>query len=98
MAKYITLLQFTEQGIRTVKSTVERARAARHAFEGMGIRMTGIWWTLGQYDVVCTLEGPDDEAITRAGLALGMQGNVRSTTLRAFDETEMARIIQSLPG
>jgi uncharacterized protein with GYD domain len=60
--------------------------------------MTGIWWTLGQYDVVCTLEAPDDEAITRAGLALGMQGNVRSTTLRAFDETEMARIIQSLPG
>lgn len=97
MAKYITLFSFTDQGIRNVKSTVERARSARQALEDMGIHMTGIWWTLGQYDIVCTLEAPDDEAIGRAGLALGMQGNVRSTTLRAFDEDEMMRIVESLP-
>lgn len=98
MAKYVTLLNFTDQGIRNVKGTVDRARAVRQAFEGMGIRMTGIWWTLGQFDIVCTFEAPDDEAFTRAGLALGMQGNVRSTTLRAFDEGEMTRILQDLPG
>ena len=98
MAKYIALLNFTDQGLKSVKSTVERARAARQAFEKMDIRMTGIWWTLGQYDVVCTFEASNDEAITRAGLALGMQGNVRSTTLRAFDEAEMAGIIKGLPG
>ncbi|BAL25080.1 GYD domain-containing protein [Azoarcus sp. KH32C] len=97
MAKYVVLLNWTEQGVRNVKDTVKRAAAARHAFEAFGVRMTDISWTLGQYDVVATLEAPDDEAATRAGLALGMQGNVRSTTLRAFTEKEMSAIISSLP-
>jgi len=43
------------------------------------------------------LEAPDDEAATRAGLALGMQGNVRSSTLRAFDEADMQGILNGLP-
>lgn len=98
MARYVVLLNFTDQGMRSVKNTVDRARAAREAFQGMGVKMTGVWWTIGPYDVVCTLEAPDDETLTRAGLALGMQGNVRSTTLRAFDEGEMTQILQGLPG
>ena len=97
MAKYIALLNWTDQGIRAAKQTVERAEAARRAFEGLGVKMTDIWWTMGQYDVVCVLEADNDETITRAGLALGMQGNVRSTTLRAFDEGEMASILKGLP-
>lgn len=98
MAKYVVLLNFTDQGIHNVKDTVERARHAREALQAMGVRMTGILWTLGQYDLVCTMEAPDDEALTRAGLMLGMQGNVRSSTLRAFDEDEMTKILQGVPG
>ena len=97
MAKYITLLNWTEQGIRGAKHTVERAQSARQVLDGMGVKMTGVWWTLGQYDVVCVLEAPDDESATRAGLVLGMQGNVRSTTLRAFDEGDMKGILNGLP-
>ena len=98
MAKYITLLNWTDQGIRGAKQTVERARAGREAFAKMGVELRDIWWTVGPYDVVCVLEGPDDETVTRACLALGMQGNVRSTTLRAFDEGEMGGILQGLPS
>jgi len=58
MAKYITLLNWTEQGIRGAKQTVERARAARQMLDGMGVKMTGIWWPLGPYDIVCVLEAP----------------------------------------
>lgn len=97
MAKYVVLLNWTEQGARTVKETVKRAQAARQAFEGLGVRMTDISWTLGQYDVVVTLEAADDEAVIRAGLLLAQQGNVRSTTLRAFTEKEMGDILRSLP-
>lgn len=97
MAKYIVLLNWTDQGARTVKDTVQRARAARQAFEALGVRMTDISWTLGQYDIVATLEAPDDETVTRAGVAMAMQGNVRSTTLRAFTETEMEQILKGLP-
>jgi len=97
MAKYIGLLNWTDQGIRGAKQTVERAQAARQAFAALGVKMTDIWWTLGQYDLVCVLEAADEEAVTRAGLALGMLGNVRSTTLRAFDEGEMTNILKGLP-
>jgi uncharacterized protein with GYD domain len=97
MAKYVVLLNWTDQGIRGAKQTVDRAQAARQAFEGMGVKLVDIWWTVGPYDLVCVLEAADDETVTRAGLALGMLGNVRSTTLRAFDAGEMTSILKGLP-
>ena len=97
MAKYIVLMNWTDQGIRNAKETVNRAKAARPAFEAMGVKMRDIYWTVGPYDMVATLEAADDETVTKAGLALGMKGNVRSTTLRAFDEREMEQIIKALP-
>lgn len=97
MAKYVVLINWTDQGVRNAKDTVQRARAARQAFEGMGVRMVDISWTLGQYDVIVTLEAADDETVARAGLALALKGNLHSTTLRAFTETEMENILKGLP-
>ncbi len=97
MARYIVLMNWTDQGIRGAKDTVKRASAARKAFEALGVKMREVYWTVGPYDIVATCDAPDDEAITKAGLAIGMQGNVRSTTLRAFDEQEMERILKALP-
>ena len=97
MSAYITLFNFTDQGIHNAKDTVNRARAARQAIEAAGGRMIGIWWTLGQYDGMLVFEEPDDEAATRVLLATGTLGNVRTTTMRAFSEEEMERIVQGLP-
>lgn len=97
MSAYITLFNWTDQGIRNAKETVNRAKAVRQAIEAAGGRLIGIWWTLGQYDGVLIFEAPDDEAATRLLLATGMQGNVRTVTLRCFSEEEMARIVQGLP-
>ena len=97
MAAFVTLINWTEQGSRGAKDTVNRARAFRQAAEAAGGRLIGIWWTLGQHDAVAILEAPDDETATRLSLATGMQGNVRATTMRAFSEEEMERIVQALP-
>ncbi len=97
MQTAITLFKFTDQGIRNVKDTVKRARASKEAVSAAGGRVIGIWWTLGQYDMVVIAEGPDDETAMRVLLATGMQGNLRSETLRAFSEEEMERIVQGLP-
>ncbi len=97
MARYIVLLNWTDQGIRGAKDTVKRASAGRQAFESLGVKMRELYWTVGQYDMVASIEAPDDESVTRACLALGMQGNVRSTTLRAFDEQDMERILKEVP-
>ncbi len=97
MSAYITLINFTEQGIKSVKDTVNRAKAARQAAEAAGGRFVGVWWTLGQYDAVFISIAPDDDSAMRLLLAAGMQGNVRTTTMRAFSEEEMERIVQGLP-
>ena len=59
--------------------------------------MIGSWWTQGAYDAVVVLELPDDETASAAAIGLGMQGNVRTETLRAYGREEMQRILQKLP-
>ncbi len=97
MPAYITLVNFTEQGLKDAKNAVNRLRAVEKAIEAAGGRKIGAWWTLGQYDMVLVAEGPDDETATRLLLQIGMQGNVRTATMRAFSEEEMERIVSGLP-
>ena len=97
MATFLALLNFTDQGIRSVKDTTKRAAAARELAKAAGINMKEIYWTLGQYDLAVIFEGPDDADMTAFGLTLGMAGNVRSQTLRAFSADEMEAIISKMP-
>ena len=70
--------------------------AARQALENMGGRLHGYRLTLGEYDAVVTIEAPDDEAYATYALNLAQQGNVRTTTLKAFTEEESFRILGNL--
>ena len=96
MAKYVTLINWTDQGIRSVKETTQRAEQARRVIEQMGGRMDMIYWTQGRYDLVAVVEAPDDETATAALLRIAGQGAVRTETLRAFDAEEMGRILGKL--
>jgi uncharacterized protein with GYD domain len=94
MATYIALLQWTDQGIRSVKDTTRRAAAAKDAAAKMGVKFTDLFWTLGQYDLAIVAEAPDDETITALMLSLASLGNVKSQTLRAFRSNEMDTILK----
>lgn len=96
MAKYVMLGNWTEQGVRNVKDTVERARGVRELFASMGVNAREFFWTMGQYDVILTFDAPDDETMMRATLAVVMRGNLRTTTLRALGEQEMERVLAEL--
>jgi uncharacterized protein with GYD domain len=93
MPMYVSLLQFTEQGIRTVKDTTSRGAAATAEAEKMGMKVTQALWTMGAYDVVLLLEAPDDETLSAFSLKLASQGNIKSQTMRAFSREEMERIL-----
>jgi len=97
MPTYITLLKWTEQGIRDVKQSPQRLDAAKQAFSAAGGKMTGFYMVMGEYDLVTISEAPSDEAYTSTMLALSSRGSIRTTTLKAFTEEEYRRIIGSLP-
>ena len=93
MPKYVILLNWTDQGIANVKDTVNRYQAAKQLVESKGGSFEAIYWTLGPYDLVAISDVPDEETGTAINLQLGATGNLRTLTMRAFDEDEMTGII-----
>ena len=96
MSTYFILANWTEQGIKAVKSSPKRLRAAKRLAKDCGVKFRSYHMTLGQYDGIATVEAPNDEAMARFALALGSAGNVRTTTLKGFTEQEYRKIIESL--
>ena len=96
MARYVALATFTDQGIRNVKDTTKRAKAFRELADKFGVTIKDIYWTLGRYDVVLTLEARDDEAAMSLMLKAGSLGNLRSETLRAFNEDELDSVLKKI--
>src|SRR5262245_59180624 len=76
MATFITTLHFTEQGVKAVRDTCERAAAFKSAAEKLGVKVTGQYWTLGAFDGVVVCEAPDEATATAALLHLGALGNI----------------------
>jgi uncharacterized protein with GYD domain len=96
MATYLSLINWTEQGIRTVKDSPKRLEAARKALKKLGGELKGFYMLQGQYDGVLIFDVPNDEAMTKFLLTTGTAGNVRTTTLRAFTEEEFKKHIAAL--
>ncbi len=93
MAAYVSLINWTDQGIKTYRDTTARANAANGVAAKFGGRIASIWWTIGPYDLVAVTDFPDDESATAFALALGAAGNIRTTTMRAFGADDMSAII-----
>ncbi len=97
MATYLLLLRYTQRGLDHVKSTLGKIDTTRQAFRARGAVLREIYLTMGQYDLVAIMEAPDDETAAQLVLELGSQGNVRTETVRAFNEDELQRIVYELP-
>jgi len=97
VATYISLWNFSDQGIRAVKDTTKRAGIMKEMAQKAGVTVKDIYWTLGTYDGVVLFEAPNEEAVAALGLALGALGNVRTQTVRAFSVDEMNGVLGKLP-
>ena len=96
MPKYVILVNWTEQGVRNVTETMQRAERVQQMIEQMGGRMEALYWTQGRYDLIGLVDVPDEETAAAVGLRVGMTGTVRTETLRAFDAEEMGRILDKV--
>ena len=93
MPTYVSLINWTDKGVGSFKDTVDRSEAGKQLAAAFGGSLKEIYWTIGPYDIVAITEAPDDESATAFALTLAAQGNVRTTTMRAFDAGEMRGII-----
>jgi uncharacterized protein with GYD domain len=96
MATYISLISWTQQGIENVKDSPKRLDAAKKAFKAAGAELKQFYMTMGQYDMVCVIEAPDDATVAKLSLSLGVKGSVRTETLKAFDEAEYRKIVSAV--
>mgnify|MGYP003402260335 FL=1 len=97
MVTYIGLLKFTDKGLQSIKQTTQRAAAAKEVAQRMGVNRRATSWPLGEYDLVCVLEAADETALNAFNLAVAMQGNVRSQSLRALTAAEMDKVLAKQP-
>ena len=98
MGTYISLVNYTDQGIRDIKDSPKRLAGVKKLAKAMGGSVKQFFLTMGTYDIVVVVELPNDEAAAKFVLTIGAGGNVRTTTLKAFTEREYRKIIAALPG
>jgi uncharacterized protein with GYD domain len=97
MPTYISLIQYTQQGLAAIKESPKRLDEARKAFEQAGAKLKEFYLVMGEHDIVIIADAPDDATVTRVTLMLASKGNVRTRTSRAFNEAEYRKLVESLP-
>ena len=97
MPRYVLLVDWTEEGVQAVDRTVERLEQGAKLGETFGCELEHVWWTQGTHDMVSVVQAPDEQAMVAYTLAVARLGNLRTTTLRAWDGHEMREILSRLP-
>lgn len=98
MPTYVSLWNFTREGIENVEESPDRLEEAKGLFEALGGELRQFYLTMGQYDVVIIADFPDDESAAKAALTVAKGGTASSETLKAFDEAGFRKIVAGLPG
>ena len=93
MPTYVSLINWTEQGVKNFRDTAKRANDFTKLVEGAGGKVRELLWTMGEYDLVSVVDFPDDESAVAALLNQCSRGSIRTKTLRAFDSSQMESII-----
>jgi uncharacterized protein with GYD domain len=97
MGTYILLVNSTDAGAKGVREIPNRQEASRETAKKLGIVRKSVYMTLGPYDFLQIIEAPNDEAVAKYALSVNSKGNVRTTTMRAFDEAEHFEFLKDQP-
>lgn len=93
MPTYVSLINWTDQGLKNFRDTTTRAKDFTKLVEARGGKVRELVWTVGEYDLVSVIDVPDDESGVATLLQVGSLGSIRSNTMRAFSAREMDKII-----
>jgi uncharacterized protein with GYD domain len=96
MPTYVTLMNWTDQGIRNVKDSIQRYDRSTELAGKHGVSFEQVYWTVGHHDLVAITQAPDVESVSAFFLELSSAGNLKTTTLPAFNRDEMSSLLQRL--
>lgn len=96
MVRYLSLLSYTSRGVDKVKDSTKRAKQFRTTVEDAGGRIISLYWSVGEFDGAVVFEAPDEQTAAALLLKLAQQGNVRTRSLRVYDEPEFADILGAI--
>jgi uncharacterized protein with GYD domain len=94
MARFISLIRFTQQGAAAIKKSTTRARAFDEAAAKAGVKIEGQYWTVGAYDGVLVVSADDEKKALHCLAELAAGGNVRTETMQAFTDQEFETIVR----
>ncbi len=97
MGTYISLINYTKDGIAAVKDSPKRLSVVKRLAKNMGGKVKHFYLTIGDYDLVVVYEMPDQTTVAKFLLTVGSTGAIRTKTLTAFPEAEYREIIAALP-
>ena len=97
MPTFMLSLNFTDQGIRTIKDAPKRVQGARDLAKKVGVEIKQLYLTAGKSDLVAFVDTPNGDNVAKFALALSSMGNVRTRTARAWTEAEYLKLISELP-
>ena len=97
MPTYIGLFKLTDQGSKDIMNAPARIEEATKLYQKMGGKVIGVYMVMGEYDYITIGECPSDEVSAAFAFALSSQGNVKTTTLKAFPANEITAILKKLP-
>lgn len=97
MPTFVMSLNWTEQGVKGVKEVPKRIQAARELGKKMGVELKTLYLTSGDADLLVIVDTPNGDNIAKFAMAIGMMGNVRTRTVRAWPEAEALKMISELP-
>jgi len=97
MPTFMMSLNWTDQGIRAVKDSPKRSEDARELANKVGVEIKHLYLTSGDTDLVIFVDAPSGDNVAKFALAICSQGNIRSSTSRAWTEAEFTKLISDLP-
>ena len=98
MPRYLALVSFTDQGMRAIEKSPDRAGAFAASAESVGAKIEHLYWASGEFDGAVVINSPDEQTVSSLLLALNRMGNVRTRTLRLYDADEFRGVVAKMPS
>ena len=94
MLRGVILVDYTDQGRRTIKDSPDRAEASKKEASRLGINVKDLFYTPGgPHDAAIVIEAEGPESINKFMSSVQSLGNVKMKFVRAFSIEEMRKMV-----